>query len=626
MNQHTAADRDLSANTACPPVYGVEGAHETRWMKSLDGVWRFALEPEQSGEARGFHEETFDDAAWDTVTLPRGFETMGAECTRYRGACWYRRQFEAPSTLRGRHIVIRFECVNYNAAVWLNGRKIGTSDRGFLPFELAVSDRLRYDRPNTLVVRADNVRTRAQFPLFEGWWGEGGILREITLLATHAVHIERVRITAEPMGDAGKLRIQLDLANPVENSPVSVEVTIYDAAGAAVARLSGFEESPDGPDGALRMVREDTIDEIRPWSPESPVLYTARTDVRLGDRLVDRVTTRFGFRGIAIEKGQLRLNGRPVFLMGFNRHEDSPRTGMATDLEQARVDLLDIKNLGGNFVRFCHYPHHPGELDLCDELGLLVMAENAMNGLAVTDETGGFAWDPDDLQAVAANARVQLKQMVERDMNHPSIIVWSIGNEADENKPEIPPFHAELLQYAKSLDATRLWTHVSNSYTSAPLETLFTHDDLICINGYPTLLKHTPTPETLARGLPESTRQFEEWLTMIHTAFPGKLVLVTEFGYPLLPCEDGLEGESVQAVATHAEFQGIVGAAHACGACLWHYAHHTWPEGFTPMPIPGTSPYGYLSRDRIQRFKALDTVARMFNAQAAASLDRVTRH
>ena len=139
-----------------------------------------------------------------------------------------------------------------------------------------------------------------------------------------------------------------------------------------------------------------------------------------GGQTLDSAEVRFGFRRIERRGTQLLLNGEPIYLTGFNRHEDSPTTGMATDLKTARQDLLDMKRAGANFVRLCHYPHHPGELELCDELGLLVMSEIPL-----------WQWDA-RLEDVASNgkklatAKRQLERMIARDRNHPSVIFWSV--------------------------------------------------------------------------------------------------------------------------------------------------------------------------------------------------------
>ena len=173
---------------------------------------------------------------------------------------------------------------------------------------------------------------------------------------------------------------------------------------------------------------------------------------------MDSQSLRIGFRRIETRKDKLYLNGVPIVLTGFNRHEDSITRNMCMDLETARSDFKEMKDAGANFVRLCHYPHHPGEVDLCDELGLLVMDEIPLywwDGLAEGEEACAHK-----LQA----AKDQLTALIQRDRNHPSVIFWSVSNETEEDRPEVVAGNDALVKLAKKLDPTRLAVHVSNHW------------------------------------------------------------------------------------------------------------------------------------------------------------------
>jgi len=347
----------------------------------LTGEWLFQADREDAGVKAAFFAADFDASGWRHVNVPIGFDQCGYDMDRYQGVGWFRRTIYVPSKVRGQRVVLHFEGINYNAWVWVNGKHVGDNEDAFLPFDLPVTDELCYGQDNLIVVRVDNIRNRpkCQFPLFEGWFGQGGFLREANIAATDLVYVDHVRITAEPEGSTGKLLLQVMVTNSgSEQATGTIEVEIQDALGKQAATLSSDSMNlAGGAEGILCI--EDNVADIIPWSPDHPALYTARVRLLSGDEQIDSVSTRFGFRRVEARKGQILLNGKPIFLMGFNRHEDSPTKGMAVDLEQARADLLDMKSIGANYVRLCHYPHHPGELDLCDELGMLVMIENAMN-------------------------------------------------------------------------------------------------------------------------------------------------------------------------------------------------------------------------------------------------------
>jgi beta-galactosidase/beta-glucuronidase len=213
----------------------------------------------------------------------------------------------------------------------------------------------------------------------------------------------------------------------------------------------------------------------KPWSPESPSLYRAEIELRVGGRVIDRTSTRFGFRKIEVKGTSLLLNGRKLYLTGFNRHEDSPRTGMALDRETTRRDLEEMKAMGANFLRGAHYPHDPSEYDLCDELGILVMVEAPLN-----------VWNGSKREGTLQACKSYLRRMIERDFNHPSVIFWSVSNECVETNEGVYEGIQELVAHAKTLDPTRLVTHVSNHWTHGDIfrSASPAQDDVIGINEY----------------------------------------------------------------------------------------------------------------------------------------------
>jgi beta-glucuronidase len=328
--------------------------------------------------------------------------------------------------------------------------------------------------------------------------------------------------------------------------------------------------------------------------------------------VADQQEIQFGFRQIESREGKLWLNGKPIYLMGFDRHEDSPRTGMAVDLETSRQDFLAIKGAGANFVRFCHYPHHPGELGLCDELGLLVLAEIPLCGWGVklNDPFAGAGWNPADAPAILDAAERDLRKMILRDRNRPCIIFWSVSNESEEaTHPEINQGNNRLIQLGRELDPTRLVTHVSDHWKEGKY---FEFDDVICVNAYPS--------EGLRRGhrpdddswLDESTHWWKNELAGLQSRYPGKPILITEFGYRSIEGVNGPLGEDTQGMATAAEFKGM-DAPYVCGATLWCFAKHHWPGGCFGYDL---SPWGYVSRDRKTKMKAFAVVTKMFKQRA----------
>jgi hypothetical protein len=275
--------------------------------------------------------------------------------------------------------------------------------------------------------------------------------------------------------------------------------------------------------------------------------------------------------------------------------------------------------MGCNFVRLCHYPHDQGELDLCDELGLLVLAENAMNEWGHYDHPnpdGGFKLTPEDAPLIVENAKRTLRKMVQRDNHHPSIILWSVGNESAEEKADVAQGNGELIQFGRTLDSSRPWTHVSNSYQIKGWESLYRFDDVIAENIYPShRIAHFDRTK-LEAGLPEATKWMENSLAKLHRQFPSKPIVVTEFGFP--GGESGPNGAEIQAIASEAEFKGLCSAPYVAGCAYWAYARHPW-HGLDSSGRGVISPYGYVSRDRKNRFPAFAVVERLYKEHAGLS-------
>lgn len=569
----------------------------------LNGVWRFQPDPYEEGEALGWFADDCDSRLWRETAVPSTFDRSLPLLHGYEGAAWYRRTIEAPESWQGRRIVMRFEGVNYHARVWVNGQEVGTNDDPFLPFELRLDPHLEFGRANSIAVRVDNVRRQGEVPGKErGWRPFGGILRDVSLIAINPLHLKCIQINAAA---DGQFMFGAEVGNEHPTSaPAEVLVRVASADGRELKTLPTQREDVSSSKTAnLSCVHR--FHGIDAWSPHRPTLYVAHVELRSGEEVIEHRSVRFGFRTIQVQDNRILLNGEPIYLIGFNRHEDSPRSDMVPDLEIARKDLRHMKELGCNFVRLCHYPHDPREIDLCDELGLLVMGE-----IPVYWWHGHAEGEQKHLEKLNA-ARRQLAAMIERDFNHPSVIFWSVSNETDEDRNEVAEGNAELVRLAKQLDPSRLATHVSMKWNSAPR---FEADDVCCVNSYPTWYHHGMRKQfdfTPAQGGAEWRRQ----LANLHEAYPDKPIFVTEFGHPAIEGTFGsMAGEDFQAEVIREEYKAF-DAPYVCGATIWCYADHPWPEE-NFIQYMTTSPFGVVTRDRRHK-KAVGIVRELFHARHA---------
>ncbi|NLX41966.1 MAG: GNAT family N-acetyltransferase, partial [Chloroflexi bacterium] len=584
----------------------------------LSGVWLFQPDPALEGDQLCFPCVECDDRLWREVYVPSCWDDAVPGLADYEGGGWYRRRLEVPVAWRGRRIVLRFYGVQYHAQVWVQGALLEEHPDGFLGFEVDITDQVNWEGGTLLAVRADNVRRAGEVPGLErGWRPSGGIARRVELLALPVCHLDQLRVQALPSGADGRLSLQATVRNQGDTArTVSLRLSLSAGPEQALQSLEGGDQWLPA-QGEATLTLEATLPGVTLWSPERPQLYDLDVALIEDGRAIDSLHRRTGFRSISARDGSLLLNGEPIRLYGFNRHEDAPRSGMAEDLAQARSDLLAMRDAGANMVRLCHYPHHPDELDLCDELGLLVMGEIPL-----------YWWrgDPEGDGMTAAKrdaAERQLFKMIARDGHHPSIIIWSVSNETDEHLPEVAAGNAFLVRRAQEWDPTRLAVHVSHRWRG---EGDFSADDLLCVNAYPSLNRRGLDGETFY-DLEHSTQWWRQHLADLHRRYPERPILVTEFGYAALEgSQGGALGEDLQAQAIAAELAGM-DAPWVCGALVWCWADHAWPANvFRYCHGLAVSPYGVVNRARHPK-RALASVRDLFYTRrglerpAAPSLD-----
>lgn len=570
---------------------GVSAPDDARETLDLTGSWGFRSDQNREGDARGWGDWKYFTGTWRPVSVPVTFDDCAPGMQGFRGVCWFQKKFQVPKGWQGRRVGLRFEGVNNQARVWVNGKLAGENTAFSLPFELDVGGLLRYGEDNLVVVRVSS--DQGALPPVWFWRPDCGILRDVKLITTDPCHIANVRVVAEPAGDGGSFSLRAFVDNrrkeAVEGT-LSVTITAlhnqsvgaFISAPAQLAAGKVTELAVSGPVAA-----------VRPWSPDSPVLYRVEAELRAKDGRIDRQCLRVGFRKIEVRGTDLLLNGKKIYLTGFNRHEDSPKTGMALDRETARWDLTEMKKAGANFIRMHCYPHDPSEYDLCDELGILVMGEAPLN-----------AWGGQAGETVIRHCKDYVSRMVDRDFNHPCVILWSASNECNEGNAGVISGIQAVVAHLKALDPTRPVTHVSNQWTAGDaVKKAFAGDDIVSINEYFAELRlgsRTETYDYTAIG-----KSLRSNLDRLHGVVPDKPILITECGHTSIEGCDGPQGEEAQARGMEADISAHT-MDYLCGTTIWVWAKHPWPRGAGyGNCIFDYSPYGVVSRDRKRQFPAL---------------------
>jgi beta-galactosidase len=430
---------------------------------SLNGNWDFALAPDAAAADRlaGFYRDDFQGGAFRPIPVPsnwalQGFEEPIYARARQGGDGFYILRFQAPDALRGKRVLLHFGGVWDSAEVWLNAAPLGRHDSGFTGFAYDVSSTLKPGAENRLAVRVRQWTRDSAFDTNDDW-ALGGIYRDVWLEPMPASqYIDRVETTTT--FDAQFRDADLNLRVLVSSGRGVGAQAGGGRGGPNAAPDPGYElrailTAPDGTEAqrtvlaipAHRGTARDTLLAMhvaapRRWTAETPALYRLAVELAQGGVVTHARTSNVGFRQISTAGGVLRINGQTVKLRGVCRHDENPDVGRATRREDWLQDLRLMKAANINMVRTSHYPPAEGFIELCDQLGMYVLDEVPM-GFG-----GGSGDDPSFMSAGLLRAQ----ETIARDRNHPSVIVWDIGNENP-----FTAMHLAVIRFVKGSDPTR---------------------------------------------------------------------------------------------------------------------------------------------------------------------------
>ena len=462
----------IIACSACNAQTNLIGNPASRIHTTLDGVWQFIIDPYETG----FYDYRFKErkesdpeAYWNTdipknkmdrkehgysktntLMVPGDWNSQHPELLYYEGTVWYKRSFNYQKKNSSNRVFIYFGAVNYKADVYLNGKKLGSHKGGFTPFNFFVPDSLLKANDNFLVVKVDDKRYADEVPtLNTDWWNYGGITRSVHLIeipAENAIENYQLQL-ASSSGTENHVIGWIQLNQASKNATVDISIPALN-----------FKQTITSANNLAKI--DLVLPRLRRWSPEDPCRYkvTISTDK-------DQVTDMIGFRTVFVDGSRLLVNGHPVFLRGISIHAEIPQQKRrAVGSKDARQLLGWAKELGCNMVRLAHYPHDEAMTRAADSMGLLVWSEIPVY------------WTIDfSSKAVLEKSKQQLHEMIARDANRASIVIWSVGNETPVSETRTE-FMRSLLKEAREQDPTRLVSAALEvAYHSA--ENLRTIDD-----------------------------------------------------------------------------------------------------------------------------------------------------
>ena len=450
------------------PLAGPESLIHTEGRRrvKLDGVWNFSLDVYDTFLRKKFFEERYHDEEgrdipvdcdfdqWETVTVPSCWNVQKEAYTYYEGTGVYTRRFQYHGDGTGRTF-LRIGAANYESSVWLNGEQIARHEGGFTPYMVEVTGKLK--RENRIVITVDNTRKLEQIPSINyDWFNYGGLFRSVELIGTPVRFIKHVFLYLVPDGQYDKICLEAETDGFKAGELLKLEIP----------ELGVAEEFPIGEDGRIKTV---IAAKPRLWSCDDPYLYEIAASA--GE---DRVTDRIGFRQIRTEGKHIFLNGERIFLKGVCCHEESMERGRALTDEDRLQILRTAKDLGCNVMRLSHYPHHERMAQMADELGIMLWEEIPVYWALMFRE-----------EATYRAASGQLRELILRDRNRASVILWGVGNENPDTDERLE-FMSSLNKLAKELDPSRLTTAAClvNIDSMMVQDRLAEHVDVVAINEY----------------------------------------------------------------------------------------------------------------------------------------------
>jgi beta-galactosidase len=438
--------------------------NDPRLKLLLDDNWKF-----HRGDLDGAEDVLFDDVSWRLLDLPHDWsiednpgtdspldpDAIGGISSGYftGGTGWYRKSFSLSGETSGKRIYLQFDGIYMDADIWINGRHLGNHPYGYTSFWYDITPMVNPGEKNLVAVRVRNEGRNSR------WYSGSGIYRHVWLIATEPFHVSpwgTFVTTPDIEGGRALVTVSSQLVNHEgRQGQVKVVTRILDSSGKQVAGKT--DQLDPGGQESVTISQELEVSDPALWSPGTPVLYTAMTLVKdAGGTLLDSVSTRFGIRSIAFSTEGFFLNGEKNLLRGGCMHHDNGPLGAAAfdRAEERRVELM--KASGFNSIRCAHNPPSPAFLDACDRIGILVIDE--------AFDMWRRAKNPQDYHRFFDEWwKEDVKSMVLRDRNHPSVIMWSTGNEIPERgEPEGAETSAMLAAFVKQLDPTRPVTSAVN--------------------------------------------------------------------------------------------------------------------------------------------------------------------
>jgi beta-glucuronidase len=461
-----------------------------REARRLDGLWDFRIDPH--GVGRGERWWAAPLAESRLVPVPASYNDVLLDKAVHDnvGEAWYQRQVLVPAGWAGQRVVLRFDAACHRATVWFDDEEVASHEGGYTPFEADVTALARPGQEHRVTVVVDNQLSWQSLPpgvvfpkpdgrklqhYYHDFYNYSGLHRSVWLSATPVAHLDDLTVITERDGTTGIVRCTAEVAG---ETTAAVRFRLHDEAGQVVAEGAG-------PTGELR------VPDAHLWQPGAAYLYDLHVDLAEGDAVVDHYRQPVGIRTVRVDGHRFLINDEPFYFKGFGMHEDHGVRGKGHDQAEMVHDFALLDWVGANSFRTSHYPYAEEVLDHADRLGIVVIDETAAVGLNLGIGGGFFlggervTFSDDTVNGETQDVHRQaIRELVARDKNHPSVVLWCVANEPESHTTESRDYFAPLFELTRELDPTRPVGFV-NMLLSPPDVCLVTElADVVMINRY----------------------------------------------------------------------------------------------------------------------------------------------
>ena len=568
----------------------------TRERKSLNGLWQFALDPNGEGRTERWFAERLSDAR--EMAVPASFNDIAADAAvrDYFGDVWYQRTAWVPRGWQGQRIVLHFESATHRATVWVSETEVVSHEGGYTPFEVDITEHVSPGEEVRITAVVDNTLNWQSIPpgviedtpagkrqrYWHDFFNYGGIHRNVWLYATSPAHFTDVTIMTDLDGATGVISYtaEADDADSLESRAI-----LRDAHGAEVASGSGLS-------GTLNVA------DVHRWAPGDGYLYDLELQLVEGDTVVDSYHQSVGVRTVQVDGIRFLINGEPIYFTGFGKHEDVPVIGKGHNDAYLLHDFELLKWIGANSFRTSHYPYSEEVVDYADRQGIVLIDETAAVGLNMGLGGGIFGgqgyqtFSPETANDATREVHARaIRELIARDKNHPSVVLWSIANEPESHTEGAENYFRPLFDVAREADPTRPVGFVNVMLAPHGKCRVSQFGDVLMINRYYGWYVNTG-------DLAAAELAWEEELTA--WAGEGKPIIITEYGADTYPGLHSLTAENPWSEEYQVEYLDMNHRVFdrvdaVVGEHVWNFADFTTTSGIMRV---GGNKKGVFTRDR----------------------------